>query len=214
MQDIESHRQTDDALQQVKRVVDQASQAKSRCISAICHELRTIASGHDGLDLLAAGYRSDVLFVDLAMAGMAAGKHCAACVNPGMPAFTWQSSRSTSLTRGWTTTWAYARRTSSSTELIDWLERTLGQVWCHDDPAANPAPVLAMYALQVWLDARQLASLLDVVQLGFYRGILDKLAGIETQQPATEAFVEEVRVLARQFRFEAMASLLTQTTAI
>jgi hypothetical protein len=41
MQEIESHRQTDEALQQAKQLADQANQAKSRYISAISHELRT-----------------------------------------------------------------------------------------------------------------------------------------------------------------------------
>ncbi|MDO8770200.1 MAG: ATP-binding protein, partial [Burkholderiaceae bacterium] len=48
MREIESHRQTDEALQNAKRVAerarqaaDQANQAKSRYISAISHELRT-----------------------------------------------------------------------------------------------------------------------------------------------------------------------------
>ncbi|MES2401184.1 MAG: ATP-binding protein, partial [Pseudomonadota bacterium] len=41
MKEIESHRQTDEALQQAKRVADLANQAKSRYISAISHELRT-----------------------------------------------------------------------------------------------------------------------------------------------------------------------------
>ena len=48
MREIESHRQTDEALQTAKRVAeqarqaaDQANQAKSRYISAISHELRT-----------------------------------------------------------------------------------------------------------------------------------------------------------------------------
>jgi CheY-like chemotaxis protein len=41
MQEIASHRQTDEALQQAKQVADQANQAKSRYISAISHELRT-----------------------------------------------------------------------------------------------------------------------------------------------------------------------------
>jgi signal transduction histidine kinase len=41
MQEIDSHRQTDEALQRAKQVADQATQAKSRYISAISHELRT-----------------------------------------------------------------------------------------------------------------------------------------------------------------------------
>lgn len=39
--EIESHRRTDEALQQAKRTADLANQAKSRYISAISHELRT-----------------------------------------------------------------------------------------------------------------------------------------------------------------------------
>ncbi|HET6828722.1 MAG TPA: ATP-binding protein, partial [Ramlibacter sp.] len=41
VREIESHKQTDEALQQAKRLADQANQAKSRYISAISHELRT-----------------------------------------------------------------------------------------------------------------------------------------------------------------------------
>jgi signal transduction histidine kinase/purine-cytosine permease-like protein/ActR/RegA family two-component response regulator len=41
MQEIESHRHTDDLLQTARQVADQANQAKSRYISTISHELRT-----------------------------------------------------------------------------------------------------------------------------------------------------------------------------
>jgi len=41
MQEIESHRRTDELLQRAKQAADQANQAKSRYISAISHELRT-----------------------------------------------------------------------------------------------------------------------------------------------------------------------------
>jgi signal transduction histidine kinase/ActR/RegA family two-component response regulator len=41
MQEIESHRRTDEQLQQAKQVADLANQAKSRYITAISHELRT-----------------------------------------------------------------------------------------------------------------------------------------------------------------------------
>jgi signal transduction histidine kinase/CheY-like chemotaxis protein/purine-cytosine permease-like protein len=41
VQEIDSHRQTDEALQQAKQVAEQANQAKTRYISAISHELRT-----------------------------------------------------------------------------------------------------------------------------------------------------------------------------
>ncbi|MEX1167766.1 MAG: ATP-binding protein, partial [Hydrogenophaga sp.] len=41
MQEIDSHRQTDEALQQARHAAEQANQAKSRYISTISHELRT-----------------------------------------------------------------------------------------------------------------------------------------------------------------------------
>jgi signal transduction histidine kinase/CheY-like chemotaxis protein/purine-cytosine permease-like protein len=41
MQEIESHRRTDEQLQKAKQVADLANQAKSRYITAISHELRT-----------------------------------------------------------------------------------------------------------------------------------------------------------------------------
>ncbi|NSL54340.1 hybrid sensor histidine kinase/response regulator [Uliginosibacterium aquaticum] len=41
MREIESHKRTDEALQQAKQVADAANQAKSRYVTAISHELRT-----------------------------------------------------------------------------------------------------------------------------------------------------------------------------
>jgi signal transduction histidine kinase len=41
MQEIESHKRTDEALQQARRAAEQANQAKTRYISTISHELRT-----------------------------------------------------------------------------------------------------------------------------------------------------------------------------
>jgi signal transduction histidine kinase/CheY-like chemotaxis protein/purine-cytosine permease-like protein len=41
MHEIDSHRRTDEALQQARRAADQANQAKTRYISTISHELRT-----------------------------------------------------------------------------------------------------------------------------------------------------------------------------
>ena len=49
----------------------------------------------------------------------------------------------------------------------------------------------------------------EVISLGFYRGIMNKLAEIEKEQPAAAAFVEAMRALARQFQFDAMLCQLT-----
>jgi hypothetical protein len=62
-------------------------------------------------------------------------------------------------------------------------------------------------------NANQLASLLEVVNLGFYRGIMNKLIEIEGQQADTVVFVEDMRKLARQFQFEAMSRQLSEGLA-
>jgi hypothetical protein len=46
------------------------SRALSHVLSPLGFELRTAASGHDALDLIAAGWRPDAMFVDLAMPGI------------------------------------------------------------------------------------------------------------------------------------------------
>ena len=178
-------------------------------------ELRTAASGHDCLDLLAAGYRPDVIFMDLAMAGIDGWETLRRVRNSGHAGIRLAIVSANAFDKGIDNDVGirpedFILKPVRHTELIDWLERSLGLVWRYEAPAANTAPVVVMPAPRVLPDARQLASLLEVVHLGFYRGILNKLAEIEKQQPATASFVEEMRLTARQFRFEAMASQLTQ----
>ena len=186
-------------------------------------ELRTAASGHDCLDLLAAGYRPDVIFMDLAMAGIDGWETLRRIRAAGLSDVQLAIVSANAFDKGIDNDVGirpddFLIKPVRHTELLAWLERALGLAWQYaagDGPVAAPpnaAPPVGM-VLQVpnvLPDAAQLASLLEVVQLGFYRGILNKLAEIEKQQPGTAAFVESMRVLARQFRFEAMAGQLTQ----
>jgi CheY-like chemotaxis protein len=92
------------------------------------------------------------------------------------------------------------------TELFDWLERQLGLSWLYELPAPLAASLPA--ASHTLPDAQQRAALLDVVNLGFYRGIINMLDEIEKQDPKATQFVQDMRTLARQFQFEAMARQL------
>ena len=181
-------------------------------------ELRTAASGHDCLDLLAAGYRPDVIFMDLAMAGIDGWETLHRVRKSGHAGIQLAIVSANAFDKGIDNDVGirpedFILKPVRHTELIDWLERNLALRWCHEATAADALPNAAAPAPRVMPDTIQLAGLLEVVNLGFYRGILNKLADIETQQPATAAFVEEMRLLARQFRFEAMAIELTQKTA-
>jgi hypothetical protein len=66
---------------------------------------------------------------------------------------------------------------------------------------------------RVWPAPDQLEGLLALVRLGFYRGILNKLAEIESRQPDTRAFVADMRASARLFQFEAMGNTLAAQLA-
>ncbi|MEO5661060.1 MAG: ATP-binding protein, partial [Polaromonas sp.] len=178
-------------------------------------ELRSAASGHDCLDLLAAGYRPDVIFMDLAMAGIDGWETLRRVRHAGHAGIQLAIVSANAFDKGLDNDVGirpenFIVKPVRHTELLDWLERSLGLRWCYDGLAPGTATISAPHVMP---DALELAGLLEVVNLGFYRGILNKLADIETQQPATAAFVQEMRLLARQFRFEAMASQITQKKA-
>jgi hypothetical protein len=58
------------------------------------------------------------------------------------------------------------------------------------------------------LDPKQLQLLLDMVNLGYYRGILNQLEAMTAAQPDQAAFFNQMRELAREFQFEVMRDRL------
>ncbi|HSW19829.1 MAG TPA: hypothetical protein VLJ86_21605, partial [Ramlibacter sp.] len=87
-------------------------------------------------------------------------------------------------------------------------QRQLGLQWLSAPgaQASEPLPAAPMPATPP--DDIALASLRDVVQLGYYRGILNRLAEIESAQPSAKAFCAQMRELARAFEFEEIARRL------
>ena len=171
--------------------------------------LRTAASGHDCLDLLATGYRPDVIFMDLAMPGidgwetirrirlLPLGNTAIAVVSAN--AFDKTLENDVGIQPQ-----DFIVKPLRHSELLDWLERRLGLVWTDvETPSSAPATPAPPPAL-VWPDAQALAALREVVALGFYRGIIHQLDQIEARDPACTGFVAQMRALARQFQFETM----------
>ena len=174
-------------------------------------DLRCAASGHDCLDLLAAGWQPDVIFMDLAMPGIDGWETLRRARGAGYSGFRPAIVSANAFDKGLDNDAGipaedFILKPVRHTELIDWLESRLALRWRYH-LSYEPVPATAA-AARVMPDAPQLAALREVVDLGFYRGILNKLADIETRQPATAGFVREMRQLAQQFRFEAMASQL------
>jgi len=184
-----------------------------RLLQPLGFDLRTAASGHDALDLLATGYRPDAILMDLAMPGidgwetirrlrtLKGGASLPVAIvsanafdqgldnDLGVPAEDF-------LLKPW-----------RHSELLDWLERKLRLDWLAAAPAPVALPPSPPTADQ--LPAQPvLQALLEAAGLGYYRGILNALAQIEQQQPECQPFVARMRALARQFQFETMVQQL------
>jgi signal transduction histidine kinase/CheY-like chemotaxis protein/purine-cytosine permease-like protein len=92
-------------------------------------------------------------------------------------------------------------------ELLDWLERRLSLTWLDAPPPQSAVPD-GPAAPRVYPAAPQLDALREVVNLGYYRGIMNTLDEIERAQPLSAGFTAEMRALARQFQFETMSRQL------
>jgi signal transduction histidine kinase/DNA-binding NarL/FixJ family response regulator len=178
-------------------------------------ELRTAASGHDALDLLAAGLDPDAILMDLAMPGidgwetlrrarrLAPLRARVAIVSAnafdkgldndaGVPADD------------------FLVKPVRHTELLDWLQRALDLRWLAQAALVPMARPPAPADLGPAPDSAALQALLQLVQLGYPRGVLNKLDAIEAGQPGAAAFCAALREQARAFQFEAMGHAIAR----
>jgi hypothetical protein len=99
-------------------------------------------------------------------------------------------------------------------ELLDWLGRALELEWTHAAapaalPTAAPPPVQAEF---VYPADDRLQALDEMVNLGYFRGIVKLLDNIEAESPECAAFVAHMRLLSRQFQLDAMTGLLRKAS--
>jgi signal transduction histidine kinase/ActR/RegA family two-component response regulator len=179
-------------------------------------ELRTAASGHDALDLLAAGVRPDAILMDLAMPGIDGWETIRRL--RAMPQVQARVAivSANAFDKGLDNDVGvrpedFILKPVRHGELLDWLERQLGLAWQQEPapPAPTPPPLLAW----AWPDANLLAPLQQAVALGYYRGILQQLDAIDAAQPECASFTAAMRELARRFQFEAIARELARAPA-
>jgi CheY-like chemotaxis protein len=188
----------------------------TRLLQPIGFEVRCAASGHDCLDLIAAGLQPDVILMDLAMPGIDGWETIRRLRDM------WHSSSATPPHIAIVSANAFDRGLDNDagipiedfilkplrhSDLLDWLERHLNLSWLETpteadktDPASAPL---------VWPERAQLDALRELTALGFYRGILKQLDDISQQSPQCQVFVERMRALAKKFQFEAMLSQMS-----
>jgi CheY-like chemotaxis protein len=162
---------------------------------------------------LAAGYQPDVIFMDLAMPGIdgwetirrlrALGHGRAQLAVVSANAFDKGLDNDVGLP-----TEDFILKPVRHSELLDWLERRLSLTWLDRPVAALLPAVQAPTTPPVVPTPAHLEALREVVNLGYYRGILNQLDEIEAAQPECALWVGGLRTLARQFQFEAMGQQL------
>jgi signal transduction histidine kinase/CheY-like chemotaxis protein/purine-cytosine permease-like protein len=208
--------------------------------------LRQAASGHDALDLLAAGLNPDVVLLDLAMPGIDGWetlRRIRALDGPQpvvaiVSANAFDRGLDHGLDQGEGQRDGIAAedfivKPVRHSELLDWLERRLQLQWVSPGvtsatsatsattatPAklatpvehvalAPPTPSTAVLAPAVLPAREELLALQALVQLGYYRGIVNRLNDLARAQPQCAAFISAQTALARQYQFEAMLGTL------
>jgi CheY-like chemotaxis protein len=178
-------------------------------------EMRTAASGHDALDLLAAGLAPDAILMDLAMPGIDGWEtirrlHRLPHVQARIAVVSANAFDKALDNDAGIRPEDFIVKPLRHSELLDWLERRLGLRWT-DEAIAPPAPPdVATASPWVLPSVATLDALRQSVQLGYYRGITNQLDEIESTQPQCASFAQAMRELARQFQFEAMSRRLAQ----
>ncbi|MGJ7496651.1 hybrid sensor histidine kinase/response regulator [Variovorax sp. RT4R15] len=176
----------------------------SQVLTPLGFELRTAASGHDALDLIAAGYQPDAMFVDLAMPGIDGWETIRRAQRVGLPgtavaivsanAFDKRLDNDVGITPE-----DFFVKPVRHSELLDWLERRLALRWTDRAVVAAPPPsALPM----VRPSTARLLALQEAIGLGYFRGVMNQLDEIDAAEPDCAAWTEVQRALARQFQFE------------
>jgi signal transduction histidine kinase/DNA-binding NarL/FixJ family response regulator len=176
-------------------------------------EVRTAASGHDGLDLLAAGLQPDVVLLDLAMPGIDGWetlRRIRAQGGEGIAQPQVAIVSANAFDRGLDNGLGlppedFIVKPVRHSELLDWLERRLALQWLDEVPAPAVASVGPTPAAEQPPPAAECEALLELARLGYYRGIMNLLDRWLVAHPASQAFTERMQTLARQYQFETMA---------
>ena len=177
-------------------------------------EIRTAASGHYCLDLLAAGYQPEVILMDLAMPGIDGWETLRRVRAAGHADIHLAIVSANAFDKGLENDVGirledFILKPVRHSELLDWLERRLQLVWL-DAPVKALAAPARIAVPHVYPAAAQLDALREVVNLGYFRGIMNTLDAIEKSQPQSAGFAAEMRGLARQFQFETMSQQLSR----
>jgi CheY-like chemotaxis protein len=172
------------------------------------------ASGQECLDLLPR-LRPHVVFMDLAMPGMDGWEALRRIRESGATdvelailsanAFEKGADNSVGIAAG-----DFITKPLKVDELLDWLGDRLALEWVEAEGPVAAAELVRAPAI-VYPDPARVAGLRELIELGYMRGILAKIAEIERLDPVHAEFARVMRELAGRFQFETMQELLRRS---
>jgi signal transduction histidine kinase/CheY-like chemotaxis protein/purine-cytosine permease-like protein len=175
-------------------------------------ELLRAASGHECLALLQ-GFAPDAILMDLAMPGIDGWATVHAIRTAGLSEAPIAIVSGNAFDKGLENNAGIASddfilKPVRVNELLDWLGQRLQLQWVEAEPLP-PAPHVDVHSVvRVVPDAAELQALDELVNLGYYRGIVRKLDDIERLDSRHAPFVTDLRGLARQFQLDAMTRMI------
>ncbi|MDP1686394.1 ATP-binding protein, partial [Hydrogenophaga sp.] len=98
-------------------------------------------------------------------------------------------------------------------DLLGWLGQRLQLVWIELPPAESAmakAPAAHARPTHEVTSGREFEPLLELVRLGYYKGIVQWLDDWVQDHPEQAVFAQQLRTLAREFRFDAIEQQLLQ----
>jgi len=182
-------------------------------------ELRQAGSGHECLALLHE-YRPDAILMDLAMPGIDGWETIRRLRAEGLSDAPIAIVSANAFDKGLDNDVGvqpsdFIVKPVRMAELLDWLGRALALEWVHAATPALPAATAltgdapgAGHADFIYPAEGRLLALDEMVNLGYFRGIVKLLDNIEAESPECMAFVAHMRLLSRQFQLDAMTGLL------
>jgi signal transduction histidine kinase len=183
-------------------------------LSPLGFDVRRAASGAQCLQMLAGDCRPDAILMDLAMPGIdgwetirrlrAEGLSRAPVAIVSANAFDQGLDNDAGITPA-----DFVVKPVRKADLLDWLGRSLALEWIHAPRPAVVPPMPPQPAPFVTLPSEpRLHALQEMIDLGYFRGIVKVLDSIEAETPACAPFVSQLRDMARQFQLDAMSGLL------
>lgn len=177
--------------------------------------------GEDALQQLQAGLRPDAVFMDLAMPGMDGWETLRRIQDLALhPAPALAVVSANAFDKGLENDIGlpaedFLVKPVRRSDILDWLQRQLALEWQTTSPTASATPAVNMSRAEAGaaLPTEALQSLLELAQLGYYRGFVKRASALQLSHPDCAAWLADLQTLAREFRFETISATLTPLCA-